>query len=58
MSQNSRNQGFFCYFCLMAEGSGSVSVPQTNGSGGSKTYGSGSELLIEAMQTQLQGRKS
>jgi hypothetical protein len=30
-SQNSRNQGFFYYFCLMIKGS--VSVPLTNGSG-------------------------
>jgi hypothetical protein len=53
-SQNSRNQGysyFFClmmedYFCLMMmEGSGSGSIPLTNGSGAGsrrpKTYGSG-----------------
>ncbi len=31
MSQNSRNQGFSYYFCLIIEGSGSV--PLTNGSG-------------------------
>ncbi len=33
-SQNSRNQGFSCYFCLMIEGSGSGvgSVPRPNGS--------------------------
>ncbi len=30
-SQNSKNQGFSYYFCLMIEGSGSV--PLTNGSG-------------------------
>jgi hypothetical protein len=30
-SQNSRNQGFFYYFCLMIVGSGSM--PLTNGSG-------------------------
>jgi hypothetical protein len=30
-SQNSRNQGFSYYFCLMIEGSGSI--PLTNGSG-------------------------
>jgi hypothetical protein len=30
---NSRNQGFSYYFCLMIEGSGSGSVPLTNGSG-------------------------
>ncbi len=30
-SQNSRNQGFSTYFCLMIEGSGSI--PLTNGSG-------------------------
>ncbi len=32
-SQNSRNQGFSYYFCLMIEGSGSRSVPPTYGSG-------------------------
>jgi hypothetical protein len=32
-SQNSRNQGFSYYFCLMIEGCGSGSVPLTNGSG-------------------------
>jgi hypothetical protein len=31
-SQNSRNQGFSYYFCLMIEGSGFGSVPLTNGS--------------------------
>ncbi len=31
-SQNSRNQGFSYYFCLMIEGSGSRSIPLTNGS--------------------------
>ncbi len=30
-SQNSRNQGFSCYFCMIIEGSGSI--PLTNGSG-------------------------
>ncbi len=30
---NSRNQGFFYYFCMMIEGSGSGSIPLTNGSG-------------------------
>jgi hypothetical protein len=48
-SQNSRNQGFSYYFCLMIEGSGSRSVPLTIGSrSGSKrpkTYGSGSLTL-------------
>ncbi len=35
MSQNNRNQGFSYYFCLMIEGSGSGSrsIPLTNGSG-------------------------
>jgi hypothetical protein len=32
-SQNSRNQGFYYYFCMMIEGSGSESIPLTNGSG-------------------------
>jgi hypothetical protein len=31
-SQNSRNQGFSCYFCMMIEGSGSGSIPLTSGS--------------------------
>ncbi len=30
-SQNSRNQRFSYYFCLMIEGSGSGSIPLTNG---------------------------
>ena len=32
-SQNSRNQGFSYYFCMMIEGSGSGSIPLTSGSG-------------------------
>ncbi len=32
-SQNSRNQGFSYYFCLMIGRSGAESVPRTNGSG-------------------------
>jgi hypothetical protein len=32
-SQDSRNQGFFYYFCMMIEGSGSGSIPLTSGSG-------------------------
>jgi hypothetical protein len=32
MSQNSRNQGFSYYICLLIEGSGSGSIPLTNGS--------------------------
>jgi hypothetical protein len=32
-SQNSRNQGFSFYFCLMTEGSRAETVPATNGSG-------------------------
>jgi hypothetical protein len=35
-SQNSRKQGFSYYFRLMIEGSGSGSVPPTNGSGSGK----------------------
>jgi hypothetical protein len=48
MSQNSRNQGFSYYSCLMTEGSGSI--PLTNGSGSRrpKTYGSGSATLPES----------
>jgi hypothetical protein len=41
MQQNSRNQGFSYYFCLMTEGSGSGSIPLTSGSG-PKICGSGS----------------
>jgi hypothetical protein len=33
MAQNSRIQGFSYYFCLMIKGSGSRSIPLTNGSG-------------------------
>ncbi len=52
-SLNSRNQGFSYYFCMMIEGSGSISLwlvnpdpggPKTCGSGGS---GSGSATLVE-----------
>ena len=32
-SQNSRNQGFSYYFCMMIEGTGSGSIPLTSGSG-------------------------
>ncbi len=32
-SQNSRNQGFSYYFCMMIEGSGSGSIPLTSRSG-------------------------
>ncbi len=32
-SQNSRNQGFSYNFCMVVEGSGSGSIPLTNGSG-------------------------
>ncbi len=32
-SQNSRNQGFSYFFCMMIEGSGSGSIPLTSGSG-------------------------
>ncbi len=32
-SQNSRNQGFSYYFCMMIEGSGAGSIPLTGGSG-------------------------
>jgi hypothetical protein len=32
-SQNSRNQGFSYYFCMMIEGSGSGFIPLTSGSG-------------------------
>jgi hypothetical protein len=35
MSQNSRNQGFSYYICLMIEGSGSI--PLTNGSGSGRS---------------------
>ena len=32
-SQNSRNQGFSYYFCMMIEGSGSISLTSGSGSG-------------------------
>jgi hypothetical protein len=32
-SQNSGNQGFSYFFCMVVEGSGSGSIPLTNGSG-------------------------
>jgi hypothetical protein len=32
-SQNSRNQGFSYYFCMMIEGFGAGSIPLTSGSG-------------------------
>ncbi len=48
--QNSRNNGFSYYFCLMMKDpvAGSRSVRRTIGSvsGGSKTYGSGSATLL------------
>jgi hypothetical protein len=53
-SQNSRNQGFSYYFCMMVEGSGSRkgsgSIPLTSGSGSGrpKTCGSGSGTLPQA----------
>jgi hypothetical protein len=47
-SQNSRNQGFAYYFCLMKEGSGSRR-PKTRGSGGSEFgSGSGSTTLLKS----------
>ncbi len=42
--QNSRNQGFSYYFCLMIEGSGSR--PLTNGSGSRRTKTYRSTTLI------------
>jgi hypothetical protein len=54
-TQNSRNQGFSYYFCLMIEGSGSV--PLTNGSGSRRpkniwygSDGSGSGTLIQTVR--------
>ncbi len=48
-SQNGRNQGFSYYLCLMVEGSGTGSIPRTNGPGSGarrlKTNGSGSVTL-------------
>jgi hypothetical protein len=41
MSQNSRNQGFSCYICLMIEGSGCIFLTNRYGSGSPKTRGSG-----------------
>jgi hypothetical protein len=37
-SQNSRNQGFSYYFCLMIEGSVSGTAPITNGSGSAPSH--------------------
>ncbi len=44
-SQNSRNQGFSYYFC-MVEGSGSIPLTSGSGSGRPKTCGSGSATLF------------
>ncbi len=52
MVQNSRNQCFTNYFCLMIQGSGAGSVSLTNGSGfgsGSR-YGSGSATLLKTFR--------
>ncbi len=49
-SQNSMNQGFSYYFCLMIEGSGSV--PLTNGSG----FGSGRPKNIRILRIQIRIR--
>ncbi len=52
--QNSRNEGFSYYFCLIIEGSGTGSragsVPRTNGSGSGnpKTSGSESPTLLQS----------
>jgi hypothetical protein len=52
-SQNSRNQGFSCYFCMMIERSGSGSIPQMDSEpdpGSPKpcgSGGSGSATLLE-----------
>jgi hypothetical protein len=40
MSQNSKNQGFSYYICLMIEGSGSIPLTAVPDPGGSKTRGS------------------
>jgi hypothetical protein len=47
VKENSINQGFSYYFCLMIEGSGSGCIPLTNGSGSRrpKTCGSGNTAL-------------
>ncbi len=45
-SQNSGNQGFSYYFCLMIEGFGSIPLTKTDPDPiGLKTYGSGSATL-------------
>jgi len=52
MSQNSRNQGFYYYICFMIEGSGSRagsgsgSIPLTNGSGFGRPKKRGSGTLV------------
>jgi hypothetical protein len=47
IKHNIRNKGFSYFFCFMIEGSGSVAVSLTNGSGSRrpKTSGSGSATL-------------
>ncbi len=51
-SENSRNQCFSCYFCLMIEESGSVSL--TNGSG----CGSGSPKIIWILRIRIRIRNT
>jgi hypothetical protein len=36
-SQNSRNQGFSCYFCFMIDGSGAGAGPRSNESGSGRS---------------------
>ncbi len=57
-SQNSRNQGFSYYFCMMIEGSGSGSLPLTSGSGWAKTRGSGGSGSATLILGNLHGRVS
>jgi|688.fasta_scaffold537595_1 hypothetical protein len=45
-SQNSWNQGFSYYFCVMIEGFGAGSVPRINRSGSKRPKTSGSATLI------------
>jgi hypothetical protein len=55
-SQNSRNQVFFYYFCLMIEGSGSGSIPLTDGSRRPKNMWTGESGLWSATLLHRMGK--
>jgi hypothetical protein len=52
-SQNSRNQGFSYYLCMMIEGSGSVPLTSGSDPGGPKTCGSGSATLVKELGQEI-----